>query len=65
MRNTGGTIAAGNRSGLSPEHDLQNPPYPENFMNIDDNLFGLDSESRDLIFGTPSIPYRRSYRPSY
>ena len=25
--------------------------YAEDFMNLDDNLFGLDSEGRDLMFG--------------
>jgi hypothetical protein len=48
MRNTGG--ANGDRSGLSQDRDLHST-YAEDFMNIDDNLFELDSESRDLIFG--------------
>jgi hypothetical protein len=39
------------------QHQIQ-ASYNEDFMNLDDNLFGLDSEGRDLIFGTaPQFPY--------
>lgn len=48
MHNPGSTN--GNQSGLTQEQDLE-APYSEDFMNIDNNLFGLDSEGRDLIFG--------------
>lgn len=46
-----------NHSGLAHEHQIQTS-YTEDFMNLDDNLFGLDSEGRDLIFGTffPTFP---------
>jgi hypothetical protein len=46
-----------NQSGLAHEHQIQ-ASYNEDFMNLDDNLFGLDSEGRDLVFGTSkhSIP---------
>ena len=40
-----------NHSGLAHEHQIQ-ASYTEDFMNLDDNLFGLDSEGRDLMFGT-------------
>jgi hypothetical protein len=49
MHNPG--ITNGNQSGLAQEQDIQTSTYSEDFMNIDDNLFGLDSEGRDLIFG--------------
>ena len=38
------------QGGVSHEQELQ-ASYHTDFMNLDDNLFGLDSESRDLIFG--------------
>lgn len=49
MHNPGTTN--GNQSGLTQEQDIQTAYSSEDFMNIDDNLFGLDSEGRDLIFG--------------
>ena len=39
-------------SALTHEQQIR-ATYDEGFMNLDDNLFGLDSESRDLVFGTP------------
>ena len=31
--------------------------YNEDYMTLDDNLFELDSESRDLIFGIANLGY--------
>jgi hypothetical protein len=36
---------------LTPDNDLQASYTEEDFMNLDDNIFELDSESRELIFG--------------
>ena len=41
------------QGGVTHEQELQ-ASYHADFMNLDDNLFGLDSESRDFIFGTLS-----------
>jgi hypothetical protein len=51
------------KSGLS--HDQQIRAYSEDFMSLDDNLFGLDSEGRDLVFGTnpPHHPHSFLSRP--
>ena len=38
------------RVALTHGHDLQ-ASYNEDYMNLDNNLFPLDSEDRDLIFG--------------
>lgn len=38
------------QGGASHEQELQ-ASYHADFMNLDDNIFGLDSEGRDLIFG--------------
>jgi hypothetical protein len=45
-----GAATNGNQSGLTQEQDIQ-ATYSGDYMNIDDNLFGLESEDRDLIFG--------------
>src|ERR1700724_3160640 len=45
------------QGGITREQELQ-ASYHADFMTLDDNLFGLDSESRDLIFGSPSFPTR-------
>jgi len=44
--------AEGNRSDLTQEHQDVQHQYTEDFMNLDENLFQLDSDSRDLLFGT-------------
>jgi hypothetical protein len=36
---------------LTRDSDLQASYTAEDFMNLDDNIFELDSESRELIFG--------------
>jgi hypothetical protein len=36
---------------LTRDSDLQASYTEEDFMNLDDNIFELDSESRELIFG--------------
>lgn len=41
------------QGGVTHEQELQ-ASYHADFMNLDDNLFGLDSEGRDFIFGTLS-----------
>jgi hypothetical protein len=56
MHNPG--VTDGNRSH---ERELQATTYGEDYMNIDDNLFGLDSDGRDLIFGI-SCRFSRSTR---
>ncbi len=37
-------------TGRNQSEDVQGT-YSEDFMSLDDNLFGLDSEDRDLMFG--------------
>ena len=43
------------KGALTHEQQIR-ATYSEGFMNLDDNLFGLDSESRDLVFGTSHHP---------
>lgn len=43
--------AVGN-TRIVPRQKERQANYTEDFMNLDDNLFGLDSEGRDMIFGT-------------
>jgi hypothetical protein len=54
MHNSG-LINGKAQGGYTNEQDLQN--YNEDFMNLEDNLFGLDSESRELIFGIFQFSY--------
>ena len=48
-----------NHGGIVQEQPQRQPiqgsSYNEDFMNLDDNLFGLDSEGRDLMFGTSPL----------
>ena len=37
-------------NGLTSVQDIQTA-YSEDFMNLDENIFSLDAESRELIFG--------------
>jgi hypothetical protein len=47
-------------------HDQQIRAYSDDFMSLDDNLFGLDSEGRDLVFGTnPPHPHSFLSRPLF
>jgi hypothetical protein len=54
MHNSG-LINGKAQGSYTHEQDLQN--YNDDFMNLEDNLFGLDSESRELIFGTFQLSY--------
>jgi hypothetical protein len=55
MHNSG-LINGKAQGSYTHEQDLQN--YNDDFMNLEDNLFGLDSESRELIFGIFQLRYR-------
>jgi len=45
-----GTVSGNSQNGLTHEQEIQ-AAYTEDFMNLDDNIFSLDAESRELIFG--------------
>jgi hypothetical protein len=51
----------GNHTDLNQQHQDVRHQYTEDFMNLDENLFHLDSDSRDLLFGTwiPSLIWIR------
>jgi hypothetical protein len=46
------TAVERNRTDLTQEHQDVQHQYTQDFMNLDENLFQLDSDSRDLLFGT-------------
>lgn len=52
------------QGGVTHEQELQ-ASYHADFMNLDDNLFGLDSESRDLIFGASPHSFSCSSELTY
>ena len=52
MHNSG-FIKGKAQGGYIRQQDPQN--YNEDFMTLEDNLFGLDSESRELIFGIANL----------
>ena len=47
------TANSNQRIDLAQQRDPQGR-YGEDYMNLDDNLFPLDSEGRDMIFGMPT-----------
>jgi hypothetical protein len=48
------------KNGLPHDQQIRAAAYSDDFMSLDDNIFGLDSEGRDLVFGT-NPPHPRSF----
>jgi hypothetical protein len=53
MHNYCGTDDGKIQFDLIRDRDLQASYTEDDFMNLDDNIFELDAESRELFFGTP------------
>jgi hypothetical protein len=48
------------KGGLAHEQQQVRGSYSQDYMNLDDNIFGLDSEGRDLVYGTHTHPQTKT-----